>query len=63
MSVEESCGSDYQPALHPGECSVAAKLSSTLPMRWDYLIPDATFQDRLYMGICRVINVLTEFDI
>lgn len=42
---------------------MVAELSSTLPMHWDYLIPDATFQDRLYTGICGVMNVLTELDI
>jgi len=63
MNVQDSCGSDCQTALRPGEHHVATELFSTLPVHWNCLIPGATFQDRLYMEICGVMNVLTEFDI
>lgn len=45
-----------------GKHCVDAKLSSTLPAQWNYLIPDDTFQDRLYIGICGVMKALNEFD-
>lgn len=49
MTVRESCGFDCHPALYAGEHSMAAELSSTLPVHWDYLIHDANFQTRPYV--------------
>lgn len=49
MTVQESCGFDCHPALYAGEHSMAAELSSTLPVHWNYLIHDASFQTRPYM--------------